>query len=71
MKEKDFMRAIALLSESHTTKITINQPINNFVGDLGKSDWTIHITKCVPAVVQKLIYAGYSLCMTGHPVCKH
>lgn len=66
MKQKDFTRAIELVSMNHTTKLTINQPINNFVGKLGESDWTIHITQCVPAVVSRLIEEGYSLSMTEH-----
>ena len=63
MKKVDFMNAIEILSQNHTTKITINQPKNNFVGKLGESEWTIHITRCVPAVVNKLIDKGYSLGM--------
>ena len=66
MKQKDFTRAIELVSMNHTTKLTINQPINNFVGNLGESDWTIHITQCVPAVVKNLIAEGYALSMTEH-----
>ena len=66
MRKVDFLQALELLSENHTTKITINQPINNFVGDLGKSKWTIHITRCVPAVTTKLIEAGFVLGMTEY-----
>ena len=69
MKKEDFMQALELLSSNHTTKITINQPIDNFVGDLGTKSWTIHITKCCPAVVIKLVDAGYSLSMTEHGLC--
>ena len=66
MKKVDFMLALEILSENHTTKITINQPIDHFVGNLGKSEWTIHINRCVPAVTAKLIQAGYMLSMTEY-----
>lgn len=63
MKKEDFMQAIELLSKYHTTKLTINQPYDCFVGDLGEKRWTIHITKCVPAATSALLQAGYSLGM--------
>lgn len=66
MKRNDFLLAIEILSSNHTSKITINQPIDNFVGDLGQTKWSIHITHCVPAVVSKLIEAGFSLSMTEY-----
>lgn len=66
MKKVDFMLALEILSENHTTKITINQPIDNFVGDLGTKHWTIHINRCVPAVTTKLIEAGFVLGMTEY-----
>lgn len=63
MKKEDFMTAIELLSMFHTTKLTINQPMKDFVGDLGEKRWTIHITRCVPAATSALLQAGYSLGM--------
>ena len=51
MKKDDFYTAIEILSKYHTSQITINQPINNFVGNLGQSEWTIHINHCVPAAI--------------------
>lgn len=70
MKKNDFITALELLSENHSTELIINQPINNFVGELGSKEWTIHITNCVPAVINKLIDAGYSLRMEkGYGLC--
>ena len=66
MKKEDFMQALELLSSNHTTKITINQAVNHFVGDLGEKKWSIHITECCPAVVKKLTDAGYSLGMSEY-----
>lgn len=73
MKRTDFLLAIEILSANHSTKITINQPIDNFVGELGESKYTIHITNCIPSVTNNLIKAGFSLRMTekyGLEVCK-
>ena len=66
MNFADFTTAIELVSKFHTTELVINQPINNFVGHLGESKWTIHIKKCVPAAVNALIANGYSLSMTEY-----
>ena len=66
MKKNDFTQALELMSENHTTKLVINQPTGCFVGKLGQTRWTIHITECVPAVVDKLIQAGYMLSMTEY-----
>lgn len=66
MKKEDFLQAIQILSEHHTSEIVINQPINHFIGDLGTTKWTIHIKKCVPAVVDRLVEAGFMLSMGEH-----
>lgn len=66
MKKDDFYTAIEILSKHHTSKITINQPINNFVGELGQSKWTIHINHCVPAAINELVQQGSSLSMGEH-----
>ncbi len=64
MKQGPFTRAIELISEHHSSQISINLPKNDFVGDLGKTEWTIHINKCVPSVINKLIQEGFLLSMT-------
>ena len=66
MKKDDFYTAIEILSKHHTSKITINQPINNFVGELGQSKWTIPINHCVPAAINELVQQGFSLSMGEH-----
>lgn len=66
MKQGQFIRAIEIISQHHSSQISINLPKNDFVGDLGKTEWTIHINKCVPAVINKLIADGFLLSMDEH-----
>lgn len=63
MKQGPFTRAIEIISEQHSSQISINLPKNNFVGDLGKTDWTIHINKCCHSVIAALIKEGFILHM--------
>lgn len=63
MKLEHFTKAIELLTPYHSTELSINKPLDNFVGELGSKRWTIHITKCCPAVINDLIASGYSLGM--------
>ncbi len=64
MKQGPFTRAIEIISEHHSSQITINKPKNGFVGDLGQSDWTIHINKCCHTVIAKLIQERFVLGMS-------
>lgn len=66
MEFQQFSEAMCVIAAHHTSKVTINQPINNFVGDLGLTKFTIHINKCVPSVINKLIEKGFSLSMTEY-----
>lgn len=64
MNIEQFNEAIKIISVQHSSVVKINTPKNNFVGDLGDKNFRLHIIECVPAVVNKLIGAGFSLCMT-------
>lgn len=66
MDKNNFYKALDIISSHHSSEIIINQPINNFVGDLGSSEFTIHIKKCVPSVINKLIQDGFMLDMGEH-----
>lgn len=63
MNKETFFKALEIISKHHSSEIVINQAINDFVGDLGTSKWTIHIKKCVPAVIDELKQEGFSLGM--------
>lgn len=60
---KDFTTALEIISKHHSTELVINTPKNNFVGNMGKSEFRLHIKKCVPSVINNLIRAGYILNM--------
>lgn len=64
MNIEQFNEAIQIVSAHHSSIVKINQPRNSFVGDLGDKIFRLHLVECVPSVVNKLIAAGFSLCMT-------
>lgn len=68
MTQGQFLKALEIISSHHSSQITINQPVNDFVGDLGTKKWTIHINKCVPAVIKQLIADGFILSMGEHGI---
>lgn len=63
MNKDYFFRALEIISKHHSSKLTINQPINNFVGDLGTDKWTIHIHTCCHSVIKELLSEGFTLDM--------
>lgn len=60
---KDFTTALEIISKSHSTELAINIPKNNFVGNMGQTEFRLHIKKCVPSVINNLIQVGYILNM--------
>lgn len=64
MTLENFNNAILIISGHHSSVVKINTPKNNFVGDLGDKEFCLHISKCVPSVVNKLVDAGFMLSMT-------
>lgn len=64
MKQGQFIKAIEIISSHHSSQISINLPKGDFVGNLGKEEFSIHINKCVPSVIEKLIREGFILSMT-------
>ena len=60
---KNFTTALEIISKHHSTELAINTPKDNFVGNMGQSEFRLHIKKCVPSVVKNLIQAGYILNM--------
>lgn len=64
MTREQFNEAMDILVRHHTTKVSVNLPSNHFVGNIGTTQFRLHITECVPSVVQQLIGAGFMLNMT-------
>lgn len=65
MTQEQFNEAMEIIVHHHSTKVSINLPENHFGGDVGRSKFRLHITECVPSVVNKLIGAGFMLSMTS------
>lgn len=64
MTREQFNEAMDIIVRHHTTKVSINLPKNNFVGKIGQTEFRLHITDCVPSVINNLVHAGYMLDMT-------
>ena len=64
MNKQDFLEAMEIISENHSTKIEINHVgSDKCVGDIGRSNFTIHITDCCGAVITNLKLNSYILSM--------
>ncbi|MBE6234782.1 MAG: hypothetical protein E7112_00935 [Bacteroidales bacterium] len=64
MTLEQFNEAIQIISVQHSSTVKINSPRGNFVGDLGVTNFRLHVIKSVPAVIKDLAAAGFSLSMT-------
>ena len=64
MTSEHFTNAIKIISKRHSSVVKINTPKNGFAGHLGETEFRLHITQCVPSVVNRLVEAGYMLSMT-------
>jgi hypothetical protein len=73
MNKSEFLTALSIIGQHHSTKVIINLPTNGHVGDLGHSQWTIHITDCCASVFNKLRAADFSLSMQNGmtSICKY
>lgn len=64
MKSEQFQKALEIITEHHSTQISINLPKGDSCCFLAEGEIRLHINKCVPSVINKLIAAGFSLEMT-------
>lgn len=64
MTREQFNGAMDIIVCHHTTKVSINLPKGNFVGNIGTAEFRLHITECVPSVINNLVAAGFMLDMT-------
>lgn len=63
LNSKDFITALEIISKHRSTELAINTPSNNFVGYTGRSQFRLHLRKCVPAVISNLTKEGFILSM--------
>lgn len=61
LTKEQFLEVMTIAGRFHTTKISLNMPVNGFVGDLGAEKYRVHITKCCAGLTETLMLAGYSL----------
>lgn len=61
LTKEQFLEVMTIAGRFYTTKISLNMPVNNFIGDLGNSKYRVHITKCCAGLTESLMLAGYSL----------
>lgn len=64
MTREQFNEAMDIIVGHHTTKVSINLPQNNFVGNMGATEFRLHITECVPSVISELVIAKFMVSMT-------
>lgn len=66
MTKENYLKALEIISQNHSTEIKINLPSNGFVGDkLGNMEFNLTITKCCATVIDNLAGNGYSMYMTS------
>ncbi len=59
----EFFYEIKTIAPYHTTKLYINKPYTNSIGQLGSTEFTIRIEECCGAVMTSLLEQGYKLSM--------
>ena len=64
MKREQFIKALEIIAEHHSTQISVNLPLNGSCNFMSEGHIRLHITKCVPSVINKLIASGFTLEMT-------
>lgn len=69
MTREQFNDAMDIIARHHTTTVSINLSKDHFVDKIGTAEFRLHITDCVPSVINKLVAAGFMLDMTPDGLC--
>lgn len=64
MKREQFIKALEIISEHHSTQISVNLPQGGSCCFMAEGEIRLHINKCVPSVINKLHAAGFTMEMT-------
>jgi|GEM_PF-2465683 len=64
MIHEHFTEAMDIIARHSSTTICVNGTLRHFVGNLGSTEFLIHVTRCAPPLVNDLVKSGYSLAMT-------
>jgi len=64
MKTNELLKAIEILSLHHSNEVIINKVSNNgSIGNLCSGEPSLHVVNCVPAAINELLKAGFTLSM--------
>lgn len=63
LTQEQFIEVMGIIGRFHSTNVKINMPVNRFVGNLGTSQYSIHIAKCCAGLTKALFTAGYDIGM--------
>ena len=66
MTQEHFNTAIDIIARHHSTTVHINGTLNHFVENIGSMNYTIHISKCAPSLINDFVHNGYLLEMTAN-----
>lgn len=66
LTKEQFDAAMRIIARHHTTMLKINMPVNNFVGNLGSNEFSIHISRCCAGLTQDLHDQGFDIEMDNH-----
>ena len=64
MKREQFIQALEIITQHHSSQISINLPKGDSCCFIQEGEIRLHINKCVPSVIKKLNDAGFSMEMT-------
>lgn len=65
MTQAQFNMAMDIIAHHHSTTARINASVSHFIGNIGSTTFTLHITKCVPSLIKDFVQHDYLLEMTA------
>lgn len=66
LTKEQFEAAMRIISRHHSVMIKVNMPVNNFVGHLGQSEYSIHVVRGCAGLTKDLIEAGFDIQMDAN-----
>lgn len=66
LTKEQFEAAMRIISRHHSVMMKVNMPVNNFVGHLGQTEYSIHIVRGCAGLTKDLIEAGFDIQMDAN-----
>ena len=66
LSKEQFEAAMRVISRHHSVMMKVNMPVNNFVGHLGQTVFSIHIVRVCAGLTKDLIEAGFDIQMDAN-----